>query len=1196
MAATKQASGDVIGQYRLEEHLGGGGFGSVWRATDTASGESVAIKLLAAVESAETRAEIELLAATASSASPHVVRVLGGGVDPVPYIVMEYVDGSDLAESLTERGRLPVDETLSIGLALADALVALERVGIVHRDLKPGNVLLSKDGVIKLADFGIAKIAGLATITSTRQAPMTMAYAAPEVWDGKATRASDLYALGCLLYQCLAGTPPFSGGVGELYKSHAERPPDLTTLPLQTPPSLRELIRQCMEKEQAARPANAGNALALLRRASIEVDDLANSVTTSNEPRKFGPWLRREPYAGRPWAWWCEHESSGARAIVELHGFASPDEADIIRRAFEANVDLVPHGAERLLGYNRLLLRPGEAWLTEPPGEFIFWVGREPLEPLADDAPLSRDDVGAALVGLSGLRTEADRIGLAVEISPRTLVATPEGIRVERPGLPTVAASEENAVLAWLAARCPDEQDASLLLGATGLAAAAALVVAHGDLGTARQSETGVGDSSYREDLETGQVDIEALKSPPPPPAVTVLGPVRLEPARVPREPVAGSGGRRGLMLPLVAVGAAGLGGFAGLFMLLGGGGGGEGDETPTPGATSTPVPVVFEIKSIDCSPSTVLIGDPVACDAILGGAEEEVTYEWTAEDGAPATGASAKFPTAFTAAGAQKRVTVRACQNDGEECVEATAVVSVNDPSLGEPPSSAFECTPNPAQIAQPITCRALAQDEGLTFSWAGEDATPTESTLNPFVLQFGSAGVKQVSVTVCRLEGNAEVCSSNQQPIAVEAPQPTARPVQSPPGAGSSQGQTPTPTLMAAPRIVALTCSPSSLKPGDTTACTATVQGSVTSRTWIASGGSPSSGSAASLSTEYSSSGPKTIVLEVCGPGGCTSDSTGVTVNDEPPPVVSVSCQPSSVLPGVPVTCSTNVTSGSVTSWSWNAPSGNPATGSNDRLVTTFNSTGQKVVSVTACKGISCSNATAGVFVESPTPNAPATGSTPPPPPPINSPTPGPTPVPTPTPAPNATDTSTPSPTRTPTRTPTPTNTATNTPTSSPTPTPTSTPTPMPPTPTPVPLSGNLTSLSGFSPSGGQAVLWDGVTCNIGCTNQWVLGHQVPLTVALPQSVVVTRVVVWDRPQSAPDNSQINTLKLTVGGREAIFDMNSQGFRCINVAVSPGPATSTIVIHPWDASGSNGLSELEIWVGPKTSGPNCANAKTLP
>lgn len=156
----------------------------------------MAIKILTSVEAAETRAEIELPAATASSASPHVVRVLGGDVDPVPYIVMEFVDGSDLAESLTERGRLPMSEVVAIGLALSDALVALERVGIAHRDLKPGNVLLSSSGLIKLADFGIAKIAGLATVTSTRQAPMTMAYAAPEVWDGKATQASDLYALG----------------------------------------------------------------------------------------------------------------------------------------------------------------------------------------------------------------------------------------------------------------------------------------------------------------------------------------------------------------------------------------------------------------------------------------------------------------------------------------------------------------------------------------------------------------------------------------------------------------------------------------------------------------------------------------------------------------------------------------------------------------------------------------------------------------------------------------------------------------------------------------------------------------------------------------------------------------------------------------------------------------------------------------
>ncbi|GMV85076.1 MAG: hypothetical protein AMXMBFR80_09330 [Dehalococcoidia bacterium] len=556
MAATKQASGDTIGRYRLEEHLGGGGFGSVWRATDTETGDSVALKLLVAVEAAETRAEIELLAATASSSSEHVVRVLGGDIEPVPYIVMEYVDGSDLAESLTERGRLPIGEVVAVGTALADALVALERVGIIHRDLKPGNVLMDKSGAIKLADFGIAKIAGFATVTSTRQAPMTMAYAAPEVWDGKATFASDLYALGCVLYQCLTGIPPFSGGVGELYKAHAERSPDLSTLPLNTPASLRELIRQCLEKDQAARPANAGQALAMMRRASIEVDDLANAATTGNEPRKFGPWLRRETFPARPWSWWCEHEATGIRAIVELHGFTTQDGGDVIRRAFEANGKLTAHGAERLLGYNRLLLRPGEAWLSDPPGEFLFWVARELPETSDSKLLFSRDELAKFAVTLAAMRDSAERVGLPLELSDRTLVLAEGGVRVLRPGLPPVDLSDNDvAAVGWLARLAVDADSSELIRREDGLAAVAAALNAPADVGVASPwrsgpTETDDHDDSRSEIFVRGEMD-QSSKSQSGPP-VTLQSKPAPEPAK-PR-PLPHHGRRSVQLLALVAI------------------------------------------------------------------------------------------------------------------------------------------------------------------------------------------------------------------------------------------------------------------------------------------------------------------------------------------------------------------------------------------------------------------------------------------------------------------------------------------------------------------------------------------------------------------------------------------------------------------------------------------------------------------
>src|SRR5262245_53479226 len=135
------SSGDVFGPYRLDTPIGRGGLAEVWRATDSRNGAVVAVKLfttaLDKAGSERVRAEAELLAANAIGPHPHVVRVLDGGPDPVPWVVMEYVPGTDLAAELARTGRLDAPGTLRIGVAIAQALAAAAAVGIVHRDLKP---------------------------------------------------------------------------------------------------------------------------------------------------------------------------------------------------------------------------------------------------------------------------------------------------------------------------------------------------------------------------------------------------------------------------------------------------------------------------------------------------------------------------------------------------------------------------------------------------------------------------------------------------------------------------------------------------------------------------------------------------------------------------------------------------------------------------------------------------------------------------------------------------------------------------------------------------------------------------------------------------------------------------------------------------------------------------------------------------
>jgi serine/threonine-protein kinase len=277
--------GSVVSGYELEEVIGHGGFGTVWRARDPQTGTDVAVKIFSGAyaerDVARLRSEVEFLAASAGSASPHIVRVLDGGVSSVPYVVMEYVRGTDLQRELERRGIVSVEETLRIGRAVASALATLETKGIIHRDIKPSNILLADDGSIKLADFGIAKIAGYSTVTATAQMPLSMAYAAPEVWDGKATHLSDIYALGAMLYQLLAGKPPFVGTSVELYGKHLREQPDMRALPMECPTGLKYLIEQMLTKEPAGRPPNADAVLMRL-------------ADTASRPRRRSHALRRK--------------------------------------------------------------------------------------------------------------------------------------------------------------------------------------------------------------------------------------------------------------------------------------------------------------------------------------------------------------------------------------------------------------------------------------------------------------------------------------------------------------------------------------------------------------------------------------------------------------------------------------------------------------------------------------------------------------------------------------------------------------------------------------------------------------------------------------------------------------------------------------------------------------------------------------
>jgi hypothetical protein len=476
-------AGSEIGGYILDAYIGGGSFGAVWRGRDAKTNAPVAIKLLTGVfsdkETSAMRANMELLAAAAARTSQHIVHVLDGGVEPVPYIVMEYIEGSDLAQVIKDQGKLDARLTVDVGLAVAGALEALYQAGIIHRDIKPANVMIDKQGVIKLADFGIAKVVGYETMTMTGQAAMTMAYAAPEVWDdsspfGKPSHKSDLYAMGVLLYQCVTGATPFAGNFGALYKAHIDSPPDMSAVPASTPPSLRALIRRCLEKKQEDRPGDASECVALLHAAQSELE-----AGPTVEPRQFGPWLVETPHATQSWAWICSHEARNETATVEVHFSDDLDTGPKLRRAVAVNAKLAAYGAERLIESNRLLLRPEEAWSSPPPGRFQFWVAREEraIEP---PKSVTLDMAKVAVHSLAGLLAVARGESIDLALRDNLTLSTDGTPYLRRAGLVSPAdADPADAALEFLRTQ-PLDADAKAFLESAdsldGLAASAGTV------------------------------------------------------------------------------------------------------------------------------------------------------------------------------------------------------------------------------------------------------------------------------------------------------------------------------------------------------------------------------------------------------------------------------------------------------------------------------------------------------------------------------------------------------------------------------------------------------------------------------------------------------------------------------------------------------------------------------------------------
>jgi serine/threonine-protein kinase len=251
----------LAGRYRLESQIAAGGVGEVWRAEDVVLTRPVAVKLLRAefAGHAETLVRFRAEARHAGALShPAIARVYDYG-DPVPphpaFLVMELVDGPSLAAVLAA-GPLDADQTMDVVAQVATGLQAAHAAALVHRDIKPANLLIAADGQVKITDFGIAHVAGSVPVTSTGTVMGTPAYLAPERVSGaSATPATDLYSLGVVAYECLAGAPPFTGKPLEVAVAHRDLP--LPPFPRPVPAEVARLVAELTAKNPAARPASA---------------------------------------------------------------------------------------------------------------------------------------------------------------------------------------------------------------------------------------------------------------------------------------------------------------------------------------------------------------------------------------------------------------------------------------------------------------------------------------------------------------------------------------------------------------------------------------------------------------------------------------------------------------------------------------------------------------------------------------------------------------------------------------------------------------------------------------------------------------------------------------------------------------------------------------------------------------------------
>ena len=422
--AGRSMIGRQLGSYQVICLLGVGGMGEVYQALDTKLRRDVAIKVLpsAFVHDPERLARFQREARMLAALNhPHIATIHGlEQSDGIDYFVMELVPGDTLADRIKREGAVPVDEALGMATQVAEALEAAHEKGIIHRDLKPANVKVTRDGKVKVLDFGLAKAftddateadpANSPTISRAETKPGailgTPAYMSPEQARGMTVdKRTDIWAIGCVLYEMLTGVHPFPGAdVTEILAAVVKSEPDWSRLPEDTPSAIRVLLRRCLQKDRSLRLRDAGDMRLEIQEALAAPNDVVATQTVSVSRNKL-PWVVAAGFAVATLAlgalFWRTSHPVELKPLMRLDvdlGVESSSEvpvrgADVIlspdgtRLVYESNGKLYIRKVDQLVGAELAGTEGAYAPFFSPDGQWIafFEINENKLKKISVD-------------------------------------------------------------------------------------------------------------------------------------------------------------------------------------------------------------------------------------------------------------------------------------------------------------------------------------------------------------------------------------------------------------------------------------------------------------------------------------------------------------------------------------------------------------------------------------------------------------------------------------------------------------------------------------------------------------------------------------------------------------------------------------------------------------------------------------------